>query len=97
MCSRAQMRQHHGEEEEDEDTHDILSPWHPQKRFVKKAGGRALAPKPKESALLTRPTDWRNTDYLSPIQLIGGNRRDCYQGFARPLSDEEQYLFDFCT
>ncbi|KAF4342634.1 NADPH-dependent aldehyde reductase [Fusarium beomiforme] len=31
----------------------------------------------------------------SPIQLIGGARSDAYTGFARPLSDDEQYLFDF--
>ncbi|KAF5246719.1 hypothetical protein FANTH_6789 [Fusarium anthophilum] len=31
----------------------------------------------------------------SPIQLIGGARSDAYTGFARPLSDDEHYLFDF--
>ncbi|KAF5619455.1 NADPH-dependent aldehyde reductase [Fusarium sp. NRRL 52700] len=31
----------------------------------------------------------------SPIQLIGGARGDAYTGFARPLSDDEHYLFDF--
>lgn len=33
----------------------------------------------------------------SPIQLIGGARSAAYTGFARPLSDDEHYLFDFCT
>lgn len=33
----------------------------------------------------------------SPLQLIGGARSDAYTGFARPLSDDEHYLFDFCT
>ncbi|KAM5511150.1 aldehyde reductase ii [Fusarium oxysporum f. sp. phaseoli] len=31
----------------------------------------------------------------SPIQLIGGARSAAYTGFARPLSDDEHYLFDF--
>ncbi|KAF5651737.1 NADPH-dependent aldehyde reductase [Fusarium sp. NRRL 25303] len=31
----------------------------------------------------------------SPLQLIGGARSDAYTGFARPLSDDEHYLFDF--
>ncbi|KAH8675235.1 hypothetical protein BGZ61DRAFT_497132 [Ilyonectria robusta] len=95
ICSRAQIRQHHEEEEEDEDTHDILTPWNAHKRFVMKTGDRALAPKPKELGLLPRSTSWRNTDDSNPIQMIGGSRKDCYQGFARPLSDEEDYLFDF--
>lgn len=33
----------------------------------------------------------------SPVQLIGGAPRDSYHVFARPLSRDEQYLFDFCT
>jgi hypothetical protein len=32
----------------------------------------------------------------SPVQLIGGARKDAYTRFARPLSEDEQYLFDFC-
>ncbi|KAF4497365.1 secretory lipase [Fusarium agapanthi] len=31
----------------------------------------------------------------SPTQLIGSARSDAYTGFARPLSDDEHYLFDF--
>ncbi|KAF5612862.1 secretory lipase [Fusarium subglutinans] len=31
----------------------------------------------------------------SPIQLIGGACSDAYTGFARQLSDDEHYLFDF--
>ncbi|KAF5572271.1 NADPH-dependent aldehyde reductase [Fusarium pseudocircinatum] len=31
----------------------------------------------------------------SPLQLIGGARSVAYTGFARPLSDDEHYLFDF--
>ncbi|KAM5354737.1 hypothetical protein ACJ41O_001384 [Fusarium nematophilum] len=29
------------------------------------------------------------------MQLIGGAQKDAHQGFARPLSVDEQYLFDF--
>ncbi|KAH7129560.1 hypothetical protein B0J13DRAFT_453363 [Dactylonectria estremocensis] len=61
---------------------------------VAKTRLRLLAPKP------TAPTQRRtpgSTDVyaLSPIQLIGGARKDAYQGFARALSDDEQNLFDF--
>ncbi|CVK90381.1 uncharacterized protein FMAN_08782 [Fusarium mangiferae] len=31
----------------------------------------------------------------SPLQLLGGARSDAYTGFARPLSHDEHYLFDF--
>ncbi|KAI8711519.1 hypothetical protein NCS52_01415700 [Fusarium sp. LHS14.1] len=52
---------------------------------------RRLAPKPQTIGL--RRSRSRSP---SPIQLVGGARTDAYQTFARSMSEDEQYLFDFC-
>ncbi|UNI16370.1 hypothetical protein JDV02_002806 [Purpureocillium takamizusanense] len=52
-------------------------------------GTTALAAPNKEEVTLAR--EW----VPNPIQLIGGARGDAHQGFARALSNNEQYLFDF--
>ncbi|CAM1503531.1 Fc.00g011220.m01.CDS01 [Cosmosporella sp. VM-42] len=58
-------------------------------------GYRKLAPMRHASPLFTRTTSRPRSRSPSPIQLIGGARQDAYQGFARLLSEDEQYLFDF--
>ncbi|EEU36144.1 uncharacterized protein NECHADRAFT_87264 [Fusarium vanettenii 77-13-4] len=56
-----------------------------------RARHRRLAPKPQTTALQRR-TRSRSP---SPIQLVGGARKDAFQTFARSMSEDEQYLFDF--
>ncbi|KAF5583192.1 hypothetical protein FPANT_8224 [Fusarium pseudoanthophilum] len=50
---------------------------------------RKIMPKAKSH----KPTG--NLPPPSPVQLVGGARSVAYTGFARPLSDDEHYLFDF--
>lgn len=52
---------------------------------------RRLAPRPQTA--LQRRTRSRSP---SPIQLVGGARKDAYQTFARSMSEDEHYLLDFC-
>ncbi|KAF4975038.1 hypothetical protein FDECE_18609, partial [Fusarium decemcellulare] len=54
-----------------------------------KSGYRKLAPKRRTSI------SWPRSRSSSPIQLIGGAQKHAYQGFARSLSEDEQYLLDF--
>ncbi|KAJ6441599.1 fungal specific transcription factor domain-containing protein [Purpureocillium lavendulum] len=55
------------------------------------AARRAIAPRFVDEY---RTALSRNRD-PGPVQIIGGARQDAYQGFARSLSSDEQYLFDF--
>jgi hypothetical protein len=64
----------------------------PQFAIGLSARHRRLVPKPQTTALQRR-TRSRSP---SPIQLVGGARKDAYQTFARSMSEDEHYLFDFC-
>lgn len=59
-------------------------------RYVK------LVPKRQRLKAPDRPELEQHGHLTSPVQLIGGARKDGYMRFARPLSEDEQYLFDFC-
>ncbi|UPL00063.1 hypothetical protein LCI18_010997 [Fusarium solani-melongenae] len=74
------------EQEVEEDNHEEVS----QSAIGLGVRHRRLAPKPQTTAL--KGTRSRSP---SPIQLIGGARKDAYQTFARSMSEDEHYLFDF--
>ncbi|KAJ3545234.1 hypothetical protein NM208_g2615 [Fusarium decemcellulare] len=79
-------------EEEECDSHEndgTRSSRAPRIRPGTKSAYRKLAPKRRTSIDLARSRS------SSPIQLIGGAQKHAYQGFARSLSEDEQYLFDF--
>ncbi|KAF4968336.1 hypothetical protein FSARC_4282 [Fusarium sarcochroum] len=78
---------------EDDGTDEELNP---EMCLANKSGYRKLAPKRQVSFLHVTTAPRQNSRRSSsPVQLIGVARKDAYTGFARPLSDDEQYLFDF--
>ncbi|RGP78669.1 hypothetical protein FLONG3_3206 [Fusarium longipes] len=54
-----------------------------------------LAPKQEQQTPLEAMDDTRHVQSAGPVQLIGGAQKDGHTGFARPLSEDEQFLFDF--
>lgn len=72
----------------EEDNHEEMS----QFAISLASRHRRLVPRP-QTTTLQRRTRSRSP---SPIQLVGGARKDAYQTFARSMSEDEHYLFDFC-
>lgn len=74
--------------EVEEDNHEEAS------QFAISLGSRhrRLAPKPHTMVLQRRARSLSP----SPIQPVGGAHKDAYQTFARSMSEDEHYLFDFC-
>lgn len=82
--------------DEEEEAEDEISPTVIDEQLSQLAIGvqpryRRLAPKPQTTT--SRRTTSRSP---SPIQLVGGARKDAYHTFARSMSEDEYYLFDFC-
>ncbi|KAI8650441.1 hypothetical protein NCS57_01377900 [Fusarium keratoplasticum] len=71
----------------EEDNHEEMS----QFAISLASRHRRLVPRP-QTTTLQRRTRSRSP---SPIQLVGGARKDAYQTFARSMSEDEHYLFDF--
>ncbi|KAF5000803.1 hypothetical protein FGRMN_1410 [Fusarium graminum] len=64
-------------------------------RLANIAGYRKLMPKRPNQPSTTKQIEHRTSRSPSPVQLIGGAPKDAHTGFARMLSDDEQYLLDF--
>lgn len=94
---KTRSRQQEVEEEEEGSAYETTLQRPSNRRAAAKTELRTLAPKSKQRALTLVPKTAGppSTKVSSPLQLIGGARKDAYQGFARPLSEDEDYLFDF--
>ncbi|KAF5674973.1 NADPH-dependent aldehyde reductase [Fusarium heterosporum] len=63
--------------------------------LANRAGYRKLIPKQACQSPTRKQIGYCTSRSPSPVQLIGGAWKDAHTGFARRISDDEQFLLDF--